>query len=166
MAGLLLSPNYNAQKSIKINAHPDVIKSLVTDFSQWHKWSPWKKIDPSITFYLGKPNAGIGAHQSWQSKWGNGEMTITALSEKSMEFTVLLAQEHIVTGNIIFIENATNVTVTFQVNGQATTPLISGYIAILSEHLLNNSIALGLNNLKTVAQLSDAQAVITSHSQK
>jgi hypothetical protein len=166
VVGLLLSPNYSAQKSIKINANPHIIKSLVTDFSQWHKWSPWKKIDPSITFYLGKPSAGIGAHQSWQSKWGTGEMTITALSEKSMEFTILLAQEHIITGNILFIQNAKNVTVSLQINGQATTPLISGYVAILSERLLNNTLALGLNNLKTVAQLSDAQAVMASHSQQ
>jgi hypothetical protein len=42
-------------------------------------------------------------------------------------------------------------------------PLISGYVAIFAENILGNIVTLGLNNLKTVAQLSDAQAIMESH---
>jgi len=161
--GLLLPQSYNVTKSININANTHIVKPLITDFSQWHKWSPWKKLDPSVELSLGEPSTGVGAHQSWQSKWGAGEMTTTALSANKMVLNILFAQEHIIAAKVIFTQNAKTVTVTFQITGQATLPLVSGYVAVLSEHILSNAVSLGLNNLKTVAQLSDAQTIMESH---
>ena len=97
--GLLLPQSYNVTKSININANTHIVKPLITDFSQWHKWSPWKKLDPSVEFSLGEPSTGVGAHQSWQSKWGAGEMTTTALSANKMVLNILFAQEHIIAAN-------------------------------------------------------------------
>ena len=50
-----------------------------------------------------------------------------------------------------------------QNKGQTTAPLISGYTAILSEYVLRNTVSMGLNNLKTVAQLSHSQRTMHSH---
>ena len=90
-------------------------------------------------------------------------MTTTALSANKMVLNILFAQEHIIAAKVIFTQNAKTVTVTFQITGQATLPLVSGYVAVLSEHILSNAVSLGLNNLKTVAQLSDAQTIMENH---
>jgi hypothetical protein len=161
--GLLLPQSYSVSKSINITARAASVKPLISDFSQWYKWSPWKKIDPTIEFQLGEPSAGVGAHQSWQSKWGTGEMTLSTLTDSTIVINILFADEHIITGDILFVEHANSVTVTFNVQGQATLPLLSGYIALLSEWLLKNALAQGLNNLKTVAQLNDAQTIMDNH---
>ncbi|WP_394184586.1 SRPBCC family protein [Pseudoalteromonas tetraodonis] len=161
VVGLLLPQNYHVQKSIKINARAPVIKSLVEDFTQWYKWSPWQQIDPNIKFNIGEPSSGAGAYQSWEGKWGKGEMTISALSDNEVVFSVLFNQEHIITSKLLFSPHTK--TVTWQIEGQATMPLISGYVAIFAENILGNIVTLGLNNLKTVAQLSDAQAIMESH---
>ncbi|KAA1150410.1 MULTISPECIES: SRPBCC family protein [Pseudoalteromonas] len=162
--GLMLPQNYSVNKTIEVNASIRTIKSLTTDFDEWHKWSPWQQVDPSIKFAVSEPSAGIGAHQSWISKWGHGEMTITALNDRKMVFNTLLNNEHIVQGTLTFTTNSNNsVNVECHIEGQATTILVSGYMAIFSEYVLNNTIALGLNNLKTVAQLSDIQNVMESH---
>nr|WP_301003346.1 SRPBCC family protein [Pseudoalteromonas sp.] len=161
VVGLLLPQSYHVQKSIKINARPPVIKSLVEDFTQWYKWSPWQQIDPNIKFNIGEPSSGVGAYQSWQGKWGYGEMTISSLSANEVAFNVLFNQEYIITSTLLFSPNTK--TVTWHIEGQATVPLISGYVAILAESILGNITTLGLNNLKTVAQLSDAQTIMESH---
>ena len=161
VVGLLLPQNYHVQKSIKINARAPAIKSLVEDFTQWYKWSPWQQIDPNIKFNIGEPSSGAGAYQSWEGKWSKGEMTISALSDNEVVFSVLFNQEHIITSKLLFSPHTK--TVTWQIEGQATMPLISGYVAIFAENILGNIVTLGLNNLKTVAQLSDAQAIMESH---
>lgn len=163
VVGLLLPQSYSVNKQVKIDADPLIIKSLLSDFNQWSKWSPWQKVDPSIKFIVNEPSAGIGAHQSWQSKWGYGEMTITSLTDKKMTFNILLNGEHIIYGTVKQVINADAVIVKCHVEGQATTMLVSGYMALIYDYVLGNTVTLGLNNLKTVAQLSDLQPPAKSH---
>lgn len=166
LIGLTLPQNYSVNKNIQINANVATVKSLVSDFSLWHTWSPWGKVDPSITFTLGEPSRGIGAHQSWQSDWGYGEMTITSLSQNKMTFNALLKNEHIIEGEITFTEVEGVVNVTCNINGQTNTPLISGYLSIFSEYILSNTVSLGLNNLQTVAQLRDQKTQLDNDDSK
>ncbi|MBQ4856799.1 SRPBCC family protein [Pseudoalteromonas sp. MMG007] len=163
LIGLILPQHYSVSKTVKINAAQEVVKPLFTDFSQWYKWSPWEKVDSSIEFNIGEPSSGVGAHQSWQGKWGYGEMTITAVSDNKIDFNILLNAEHIITGTFTFIEQNNTVTLTCIIEGQTTAPLISGYTAILSEYVLKNTVSLGLNNLQTIAQLSNPKRVEKSH---
>ncbi|TMO73754.1 hypothetical protein CWC17_10120 [Pseudoalteromonas sp. S3785] len=166
LIGLTLPQNYSVNKSIQINAKVETVKLLVSDFSLWHTWSPWGKVDPSIRFALGEPIRGIGAHQSWQSDWGYGEMTITSLSKNRMTFNALLKNEHIIEGEITFNEVEDRVNVTCKINGQTNAPLISGYLSILSEYVLSNTVSLGLNNLQTVAQLRDQKTQLDTNDSK
>jgi len=163
LTGLILPQSYSVNKTIEINANIEVVKPLVTDFSQWQKWSPWEKVDSSIRFSLGEPSSGLGAHQSWKGKWGYGEMIITSVSQNKISFNILLNTEHIIRGTFNFSEQNGIVTLICNIEGQTTTPLISGYTAILSEYVLRNTVSLGLNNLKTVAQLSHSQRTMHSH---
>ena len=163
LTGLILPQSYSVNKTIEINANIEVVKPLVTDFSQWQKWSPWEKVDSSIRFSLGEPSSGLGAHQSWKGKWGYGEMIITSVSQNKISFNILLNTEHIIRGTFNFSEQNGIVTLVCNIEGQTTTPLISGYTAILSEYVLRNTVSLGLNNLKTVAQLSHSQRTMHSH---
>lgn len=163
LIGLTLPQSYNVNKTIEINANIEIVKPLVTDFNQWQKWSPWEKVDPSIRFILGEPSSGVGAHQSWTGKWGYGEMIITSVNHNKVSFNILLNAEHIIRGTFNFREQNDIVTLICNIKGQTTMPLVSGYTAILSEYILNNTVSLGLNNLQTVAQLSEAQRIMHSN---
>lgn len=166
LIGLTLPQNYSVNKNIQINANVATVKSLVSDFGLWHTWSPWGKVDPSITFIIGEPSSGIGAHQSWQSDWGDGEMTITSLSQNKMTFNALLKNEHIIEGEITFTQVEGMVNVTCNINGQTNTPLISGYLSVFNEYVLSNTVLLGLNNLQTVAQLRDQKTQLDNNDSK
>jgi predicted PurR-regulated permease PerM len=166
VVGLLLPQDYRVSKHVEINANTSTIKTLVADFNQWHTWSPWQQVDPTIEFIVNEPGAGVGAHQSWIGKWGYGEMTITSLNNNKMSFNILLNNEHIIEGTLTFSPQENANIVTCYIEGQSTTLLISGYMALVYEYILNNTLELGLNNLKTVAQLSDIQSVANSHDSK
>lgn len=151
--GLLLPQQYQIQKSITIHAPQSNITPLLSDFTKWPSWSPWQKVDPSIVFTLGEPSAGVGAHQFWQSSWGFGEMTITNISGAKINFNILFNEEHIVTGDVSFSSLASGNLVTCTLSGEVTTPILGGYLALFSQYILQNTLTLGLNNLKTAAQL-------------
>lgn len=151
--GLLLPQQYQIQKSITIHAPQSNITPLLSDFTKWPSWSPWQKVDPSIVFTLGEPSAGVGAHQFWQSSWGFGEMTITNISGAKINFNILFNEEHIVTGEVSFSPQASGSLVTCTLFGEVTTPILGGYLALFSQYILQNTLTLGLNNLKTAAQL-------------
>ncbi|CAM4007422.1 SRPBCC family protein [Pseudoalteromonas mariniglutinosa] len=151
--GLLLPQQYQVQKSITIHATQTNIAPLISDFTKWSSWSPWQKVDPSIVFTLGEPNSGVGAHQFWQSSWGFGEMTITNISHTKIDFNILFNEEHIVTGQVSFSPQDNGNLVTCTLSGEVTTPIFGGYLALFSQYILENTLRLGLNNLKTTAQL-------------
>ncbi|MFY8327661.1 SRPBCC family protein [Pseudoalteromonas sp. ZZD1] len=153
VVGLLLPQQYQVNKSVKINAKATEIAPYVSDFAKWQVWSPWEKLDPSIEFHIAKPSSGVGAHQFWQSQWGAGEMTITSISESAIKFNILFNEEHIASGAIRFLEKKAYTQVTCEITAEVTTPLVGGYLAVLNQYFLTNTVELGLNNLKTTMQL-------------
>ncbi len=150
----MLSQKYTVNKSVNVTAAPDEIASLVSDFTQWPRWQPWQAVDPSIKFTVAEPSKGVGAHQFWQSKFGSGEMTITQLSSDKMTFNILFNQEHIAQGSISYVGKGSEVEIICTLHGEVNTPIIGGYLALLSQYILNNTVKLALNNIKTTAQLT------------
>ncbi len=153
VAGLLLPQQYQVSKSVKIHANRAEITPYVSDFAKWQLWSPWEKLDPSIKFDIAKPSSGVGAHQFWQGQWGSGEMTITNINKSAISFNILFNDEHIVSGIMHFSQQETQTLVSCELIGEITTPLVGGYLALLNQYILTNTVELGLNNLKTTVQL-------------
>lgn len=66
------------RRSADIRAPADTVFSLINDFRQWPKWSPWEKLDPNLKRTLSGAEAGRGAVYEWQGdkKVGAGRMEI------------------------------------------------------------------------------------------
>ena len=69
---------FRVERSIRINAAPDKIATLVSDFHQWEKWSPWEKIDPALTRTYSGAASGKGAVYAWAGNKdiGQGRMEV------------------------------------------------------------------------------------------
>jgi hypothetical protein len=69
---------FRVERSITINAAPAKIAALIDDFHAWSAWSPWEKIDPSMTRTFGGAGRGPGATYAWSGngKAGAGRMEI------------------------------------------------------------------------------------------
>lgn len=87
----LTKPNtFRVERSVTINASPEKVATLINDFHQWDRWSPWAKLDPGMkTIYSGS-QMGPGAVYEWEgnSKVGKGRMEI--LSTDPAKTTVKL----------------------------------------------------------------------------
>jgi uncharacterized protein YndB with AHSA1/START domain len=70
---------FRVERTTRIDAPPDVVYALVSDFHAWDRWSPWAHLDPSMKVTYGGPPSGTGATMAWigNDKVGEGNMRIT-----------------------------------------------------------------------------------------
>ena len=79
--GAFLPKDFRVERSIEIDASPEVVFEQVSSLRKWNAWSPWIARDPSIKNEFTGPDDGVGATVSWTSEEsGDGTQTIT-LSE-------------------------------------------------------------------------------------
>ncbi|WP_374968317.1 SRPBCC family protein [Terrabacter sp. BE26] len=61
-----------------VAAPPERIHSLLDDFHEWRKWSPWEGLDPAMDRTYAGTGSGAGAVYAWRGnrKAGEGRMEI------------------------------------------------------------------------------------------
>ena len=79
-------PNtFEVSRSIGIKAPPEKIFPLINDFHAWPAWSPWEKLEPTMTRTHSGAATGKGAVYAWDGKKvGSGRMEITDTKAPSM----------------------------------------------------------------------------------
>jgi uncharacterized protein YndB with AHSA1/START domain len=69
---------FRVQRSAGINAPPERIFPLISDFDRWTAWSPYEKLDPDLKRTRSGAPRGKGAVYEWEgnNKVGKGRMEI------------------------------------------------------------------------------------------
>ena len=69
---------FRVQRGATMKAPPEKIFSLINDFHQWGKWSPWENRDPAMTRSFSGAESGQGAVYAWEGNKnvGSGRMEI------------------------------------------------------------------------------------------
>lgn len=76
-AALIAPKSMEVERSIVIEAPPEVVFNTVNDLRTWESWSPWKEMDPTMKVTMGKTAVGAGAAYSWTAEEaGSGTMRI------------------------------------------------------------------------------------------
>lgn len=72
---------FRIERSIRIAATIVQVAEQIDDFHKWGHWSPWEKLDPTMTRSFSGAGAGVGAVYEWDSKGkaGAGRMEITEM---------------------------------------------------------------------------------------
>lgn len=65
-------------RSARINAPPERIAALISDFKRWVVWSPWEKKDPALKRTYTGTTSGVGSVYAWDGNKnvGSGRMEI------------------------------------------------------------------------------------------
>ena len=151
-------PNsFRVERSTRINASPEKLFTLISDFHQWENWSPWEKIDPAIQRTYTGPSQGPGAVYAWAGNKdiGQGRMEIT---ETTAPTKVVIKLDFIAP-----FEAHNTVEFTLQAQGSATTvtqamygpsPFISKLISLVfsMDKMVGSKYEEGLANLKALAE--------------
>jgi hypothetical protein len=151
--GALLPKDFAVERSIEINASPEVVFDEVNSLRKWSAWSPWLARDPSIENTYEGPEAGVAATVVWTSeKSGDGTQTIT-LSERPTRIETKLDFGEMGQPNAYwaFEPSGEGVQVTWGLTGTATGPL-GGYFARMMDDWVGADYEDGLARLKQVVE--------------
>jgi uncharacterized protein YndB with AHSA1/START domain len=64
----LLPSEVSVSRSIVVNAPVDRVFDQINDLRNWEKWSPWKRMDPSMVMTFSNPAVGQNAFYKWESQ--------------------------------------------------------------------------------------------------
>ena len=155
--GALLPKDFRVERSIEIDASPEVVFDQVDSLPKWSAWSPWIARDPSIKNEFTGPEAGVGSTVTWTSEEsGDGTQTIT-LSERPtrIEMKLDFGEMGQPTADWTFVPSGEGVRVTWGLSGTAAGPL-GGYFAKMMDGWVGADYEDGLARLKQVAESAPA----------
>lgn len=162
--GLFLPNEYRVERSIEIEAAPEVVFDQVSALKNWTAWSPWMAKDPSIENSYSGPEAGVGAKVTWTSEdSGNGSQTITFSDRpKRIETHLDFGDMGKPKADWTFEPSGEGTQVTWGLSGTASGPL-GGYFAKMMDGWVGPDYEDGLRRLKKVVEgTSDDAAADTA----
>jgi uncharacterized protein YndB with AHSA1/START domain len=145
------------QRSITINAPPERIFPLISDFHQWRHWSPYEQKDPAMKrTYDGAAN-GKGAIYAWDGdkNVGSGRMEIleaTPSQKIVIKLDFFTPFEGHNTAEFTMLPQGDGTHVTWLMHGPARfmTKLIQVFMNL--DNMIGKDFEAGLANLKKVSE--------------
>ena len=151
-------PNsFRVQRSMKIDAPPEKIFALISDFHRWEAWSPWDKIDPALKRSYSGSGSGKGAVYSWEGnrQVGSGRMEITEVSSPSrvalkLDFYKPFEAHNITEFTLEPEGNSTNVTWAMHGPSIFVTKVMNVFISM--DQMVGKDFEKGLAAMKKIAE--------------
>ena len=148
---------FQVQRSTSIQAPPEKIYPLITDFHRWAEWSPWEALDPAMQRTHSGAPSGTGAVYAWDGNKavGAGRMEVLG-TEPPQHVKIKLDflrpfEGHNTTDFTLAPQGgATRVTWTMQ----GPTPFVSKLMQVFvsMDRLIGKDFEAGLAKMKAVAE--------------
>jgi carbon monoxide dehydrogenase subunit G len=144
------------QRSININASPEIVFSLVDDFHHWNEWAPQDKEDRTMTRTYSGAARGVGAVSNWDSKGnaGRGRMMIVQSANPrqvtiQVDFVKPFAAHNV---NEFTLVPGSTTTVTWSMQGSNLYIMKLMGTFVKMDGMMGKHFESGLRNLKKAAE--------------
>ncbi|MCB9729397.1 MAG: SRPBCC family protein [Deltaproteobacteria bacterium] len=148
---------FHVERSTLVKAPPEKIFAILEDFHNWGEWSPWDKLDPTMTKSYSGAERGQGAVYSWSGNDDVGKGTMEIIESKPN--SKLVEKLHFIEP----WESVNTVTFTLTPKGQETevtwamdgdSPYMMKLMGIFTDmdEMVGKDFVEGLANLKALAE--------------
>jgi DNA gyrase inhibitor GyrI len=80
-------PSFQVTHSVNINKNKTDVKTILSDFREMAKWSPWLVLEPNATLNYSENQSQVGATQSWVGELiGKGSMELTSIEDSTLHY--------------------------------------------------------------------------------
>ncbi len=148
---------FRVTRSIQIDAPPEKVFPLLVDFHKWSSWSPWERLDPTLTRRFSGAPSGTGAVYEWEGnkKVGKGRMEIRNAIPPSLivimlDFIEPWASHNTAEFKLAPASTTTDVTWTMHGPNLFMSKLMSVFVSM--DRLVGKDFERGLVNLKAAAE--------------
>ena len=151
------SNTLRVQRSITINAPPERIFPLISDFHQWRHWSPYEQKDPAMKRTYEGAERGKGAVYAWDGdkNVGSGRMEILEASAPQktvikLDFFTPFEGHNIAEFTMLPQGDGTDVTWLMHGPARFMTKLIQVFMNL--DNMIGKDFESGLANLKKISE--------------
>jgi uncharacterized protein YndB with AHSA1/START domain len=148
---------FSVQRGATMKAPPEKVFSLINDFHQWGKWSPWENRDPGMTRSFSGAESGQGAVYAWEGNKnvGCGRMEIldvSAPSKITIKLDFFKPFEAHNTAEFTMLPQGNATSVNWVMHGPA--PFMSKMMQVFMniDKMVGKDFEIGLANLKGLAE--------------
>jgi len=159
VVGLVAPTEYRLQRSVVIKAPPERVHALVGDLREWPKWAPWEESHTDLHTTYGDHTTGVGAHQSWTSADGDGELTLTRCdAQTGIAYDMAFVHDgHRTPASSALdyrvVDGATEVTWSMQGDWKGSVPpVLDGWMQLLTPWMIGDMFDQGLDKLRQVVE--------------
>jgi uncharacterized protein YndB with AHSA1/START domain len=155
--GLALSGEFQAVRSVRVDAPADKVYALIVDPREWKRWSVWNRRDPDMAITYSGPPSGAGAVWEWKSRSeGDGRMTFTAADpSRRLAFELYFPDFGTTSTGVLELAPAGSATqVTWTMNGNMGRNPVYRWMALFMDRMVGPDFEAGLANLKALAEKS------------
>ncbi|MEU2255460.1 SRPBCC family protein [Nocardia xishanensis] len=148
---------FEVVRRVVVSADPTHIHTLIDNFREWTKWSPWEDLDPQLQrTYSGAPS-GVGAHYAWSGnrKAGAGNMEIVSDAEREIGIRLEFLKPFKATNQVDFELNPTEsgaTEVVWRMTGQQQGLMALIGKVIPMDRMVGKDFEKGLTRLKATAE--------------
>ena len=153
------SKSWHVDRSIQVNARPEIVLAQVADLHNWNNWTVWNsEYDPECVWtYSGEPGQ-VGHTMEWDGKeMGWGKLTLTEVSLTSgVKYDIWLMKPggDANKGSVLFAPANGGIQVTWSDDGQLKG--ISKLFAKKIEAAVGADFEANLNKLKVITEAQEA----------
>ena len=147
---------FRVQRSASIQAPPEKIRALLSDFRGWEAWSPWEKLDPAMKRSYSGAEKGKGAVYAWEGNKnvGQGRMEITDVEPSRVAMNLDFVKPFEAHNKVEFLlapkDSATQVTWSMQ--GPVPYPAKIVHVFMNMDAMVGGQFETGLANLKRISE--------------
>ena len=156
IVGLFLPSSSHVERSIVINASPDNVFSLINNFREFNKWSPWAAKDLQAVYHFEGPESGVGAKMKWLSKnprVGSGMNTIIVSEiNQRVETKLEFAGDIDAKSSLVLMPEDDGVRLTWSFDVQHGINPMRRFYGLKMDEMLGPDYETGLASLRTLAE--------------
>ena len=158
LISFLFPTTMKVSRSIEVNAPVDRVFDQVNDLRNWEKWSPWKRMDPTMVMTFSNPPVGQGAFYKWESQdkhMGRGTLTLSKVTPFE-EIVTALQMEDWPTSSATFkfTHKGDAVLVTWSMEERIGSMPWSRYMAVMMRGTMKKQFDDGLKGIKFYTEKS------------
>ena len=144
---------FRIERSLTIDASAEAIFGLINDFHEWGRWSPWDKLDPTMSKTFEGAASGVGAVYRWRgnNKAGEGSMTLVESAPSSrVVISLAFLKPFAATNKTIFTlePDGAATRVTWAMEGDNAFPAKLFGVFMNMDELVGKDFTAGLANLR------------------
>ena len=154
---------FHVERSTSIKADLKKVKSLVDDFKQWNKWSPWTMVEPGCKMNYEGAMGEVGHKMSWDGEIiGSGTNTIEAVGANKIDYDLefLSPNRSKAKTSFHFEEEGGEVKVTWTMD--SSMPFFLFFMIPLMKAWIGMDYDRGLKMLKALAEKGEVNAKTTN----